>query len=95
MENKFLNMIKLGRPQAEICAFVLKTVTDTVLNVTREARKKYPYPVLFSGGVAANSILRAAFENEKDVFFAEKALCGDNALGAAVLADILLRRKTE
>ena len=93
MENKFLAMIEDGRPREDICAFVLRTVADAVLRVTKKARKEYPFPVLFSGGVAANSVLRRAFQNENDVFFAEKALCGDNALGAAVLASRSLRRK--
>ncbi len=86
MENKFRAKIADGCEQSEVCAFVLASVTRAVCDATKWARQKYGnLPVLFSGGVSACSIIRDAM-NSENVFFATKQFCGDNGLGAAVLA---------
>lgn len=70
----------------DVCRFALLTVCGAVLRATREARRKYNLPVLVSGGVSANSLLRETMSREEDVFFARDGLGGDNALGAALLS---------
>ena len=45
-----------------------------------------PLPVVFSGGVAGNSILRQRLEARFGACFAEPAFSADNGVGAAVLA---------
>ena len=53
--------------------------------------KRYPdAPVVFSGGVASNSMLRKVME-PLDPVFAEPRYSTDNAMGVAVLA----KRMTE
>ena len=53
---------------------------------TEQALKAYPgLPVVFSGGVASNSLLREIIAPLKPVF-AQPQFSTDNAMGTAVLA---------
>ncbi|MEA4921339.1 MAG: DNA-binding protein [Clostridiaceae bacterium] len=92
LENKFKAMIERGERSEDICRFTLCSVSSTVLKVTKWAMQKYSgLPVVFSGGVSVCSILREYFKMD-NVFFAEKGLGGDNALGAAILAQMEMNR---
>ena len=44
-----------------------------------------PLPVVFSGGVMSNSILREALTQRFGAWFAQPAFSADNAAGVAVL----------
>ena len=71
---------------AETAAFTLGCVAYAVRKATENALKQYPgYEVVFSGGVASNSMLRTVTAPLKPVF-AEPRYSTDNALGVAVLA---------
>jgi len=75
---------------AETAAFVLRTVGKTVQKVTENALKEHPgLPVVFSGGVASNSMLRKMLQPLEPIF-AKPEYSTDNALGVAVLAHRLL-----
>ena len=66
--------------------FTLKTVCDAVRRATEQALREHPgLPVVFSGGVASNSLLRGCFE-DLDAVFAPPQYSTDNAMGIAVLA---------
>ena len=70
--------------------FALNTVCDLVRRVTEAARKEYPdLPVLCSGGVASNSLLRKTMEG---ALFAEPQYSTDNAMGVAILTLRALER---
>ena len=85
LENKILQYHQQGHSSAETASYAVRSVCDAVVRVTREARKLYPgYEVVFSGGVASNSLLREA-GREFSAVFAEPALSTDNAMGVAVL----------
>lgn len=89
MENKVKNMLAEGCTPPSIARFAVNTVISAVRRVTDAARRDYPgLPVLFSGGVASNSALRAAMP---DAIFAAPAYASDNAMGAAVLAHRYLK----
>ena len=71
---------------ADTAAFALRSVCGAVLNATNNACKAYPgMDVVFSGGVASNSMLRTMAEGMNCVF-CEPRYSTDNALGVAVLA---------
>ena len=53
-----------------------------------QRRREHPLPVLISGGVSVCTLVQEVFAKEKDVWFAQKGLGGDNAVGAAVLASM-------
>ena len=83
MENKAKDMAAAGEPAADVARFIVATVARTIRRVTDQALEQYPgLPVLCSGGVASNSILR---EIMSDAVFAPPVCSADNALGVAVL----------
>lgn len=70
----------------ETAAYVLRCVSHTILRATENARKAYPgLPVVFSGGVASNTMLRNLL-SPIDPIFAQPQYSTDNALGVAILA---------
>ncbi len=74
-----------GDPQ-ETAAYALRCVAFAVCTATEQALKAYPgLPVVFSGGVASNSMLRQAAQ-PLDPIFAQPQFSTDNAMGVAVLA---------
>ncbi len=86
VQNQYEARIRAGETTEAVCRFVLNTVAQAVLRATRQARKTFDLPVLISGGVSACSFVRQALEAEREVWFAQKGLGGDNALGPAILA---------
>ena len=75
----------IGIP-AETAAYALRCVAFAVFQATQQALIRYPgLPVVFSGGVASNSMLRHALEPLKPIF-AQPQFSTDNAMGVAVLA---------
>lgn len=75
---------------AETAGYALRCVAHAVLSATKNAKKAYPgLEVVFSGGVASNSMLRQIMEPIKPVF-AQPQFSTDNAMGVAVLAHRLL-----
>ncbi|MDO4271326.1 MAG: DNA-binding protein [Eubacteriales bacterium] len=76
-----------------LARFTLETVANAVVRATGQALGAQPYPVLCAGGVMASRIIRARMQSSfPAVSFAEPALSGDNAVGAAVLAARLYER---
>ena len=71
---------------SETASYALRCVSQAVLCATQNAQKTYPeFPVVFSGGVASNTILRSIME-PVDPIFAQPQYSTDNALGVAVIA---------
>ena len=84
LENKVASYFANHSPE-ETAAYAMQSVIDVIIRTTKDALLRYPdFPVVFSGGVASNSMLRkscSAFH----CLFAEPALSTDNAAGIAVL----------
>ena len=73
-----------GRPE-ETAAYTLRCVAMAVSLATANACRAYPdLPVIFSGGVASNSLLRSSLTQFNPVF-AQPEFSTDNAMGVAVL----------
>ena len=84
MQNQVAKFADSNTP-ADTAAFALGTMCSAVLKATRNAQKEYPgLRIVFSGGVASNSMLR---ERTKplDPVFAQPQYSTDNAMGVAVL----------
>ena len=76
---------KHGIP-AETAAFALRCVAKAVYQATLNAQKEYAgLRVVFSGGVASNSMLRQVIAPLNPIF-SEPQYSTDNAMGVAVLA---------
>ncbi|MDD6200478.1 MAG: DNA-binding protein [Firmicutes bacterium] len=86
VENKVRQFYeKTGSPEAT-AGFALRCVACAVRRATENARKEYPgLEVVFSGGVASNSMLRKLTADLSPVF-AEPGYSTDNAMGVAILA---------
>ena len=73
---------------AETAAYALRCVCQAVKIATENAKRLYPgLEVVFSGGVASNSMLRQVMH---DAIFCQPAYSTDNAMGVAVLGHRLL-----
>jgi len=71
---------------SETAAYALRCVAKAVYLATEQALKAYPgLPVVFSGGVASNSMLRRVTAPLAPIF-ALPQFSTDNAMGVAVLA---------
>ena len=71
---------------AETAAYALRCVAKAVYLATENALKAYPgCRVVFSGGVASNSMLREVIA-PLDPIFSQPQFSTDNAMGVAVLA---------
>ena len=71
---------------AETAAYALRCVAKAVYLATEQALTEYPgMRVVFSGGVASNSLLREVIAS-LDPIFSQTQFSTDNAMGVAVLA---------
>ena len=86
LENQMQQFFARTRSAEATARFVLLSVIDTIARVSDAAQKEYPgLPVVLSGGVASNSLLRREFAG-RDAAFAAPEYSTDNAMGIALLA---------
>lgn len=84
-ENQVRSYYQRTQSGPETAAFALRTVIGAVSQATQNALGQHPdLPVVFSGGVASNSMLRLNMKGV-DAVFAEPQFSTDNAMGIAVL----------
>ena len=85
VQNKVQQYFEKCNDPVETAGFALRCVSNAVFLATKNALKAYPgYEVVFSGGVASNSMLRKVMQPLNCVF-SEPQYSTDNALGVAVL----------
>lgn len=85
VQNKVQQYFAGCNDPAETAAYCLRCVSHAVLTATRNAQKEYPgLPVVFSGGVASNAMLREVLKPLNPIF-ALPVFSTDNAMGVAVL----------
>ena len=86
VQNKVNAYYEATNDAAETAGYALRCVCHAVFTATKNAMKEYPgLPVVFSGGVASNSMLREKLVPLNPVF-AQPQFSTDNAMGVAVLA---------
>lgn len=88
VQNQYQARLQKGESRENVCRFVLLTVAHTIVQATRNVRKMQKLPVMISGGVSVCSLVQQVFAGEPDLWFAQKGLGGDNAVGVAVLASM-------
>ena len=87
VQNKVQQFYAANDNAVETAAYALRCVAEAVYLATKNALKTYPgLRVVFSGGVASNSMLRTRLADLNPVF-AQPQYSTDNAMGVAVLAD--------
>ncbi len=86
LENKVCQFRTQGHDDAQTARYAILSVCHAVTAATAAAQKQYPgLEVVFSGGVASNTLLRAHCAAFRPVF-AQPQYSADNAMGVAVLA---------
>ena len=86
VQNKVQQFHEKYDTPAETAAFALRCVAKAVYLASEQALKAYPgHRIVFSGGVASNSMLREVIRPLNPIF-SEPQYSTDNAMGVAVLA---------
>ena len=86
VENQVQQYFTRTGSREKTAAFALDSVCRAVYAATDHARRRHPgLPVVFSGGVASNAMLRRQME-PFDPVFCPPQYATDNAMGVAVLA---------
>ena len=85
VQNKVQQFYQKYENKEETAAYALRCVAGSIQQATQNAQKLYPgLPVIFSGGVASNSLLRETLAPLNPVF-APIQYSTDNAMGVAIL----------
>lgn len=87
VENKAKKMFESNESPEDIARFVLSFVAQSVSAMLKEVCKQYGnLPIVFSGGVSSNSLLRDVIKKDFDAYFAQPEFSLDNAAGIAIYA---------
>ncbi len=85
IQNKVSRYFEKTGNKVETAAYTLRCICYAVCKATQNALKQYPgFPVVFSGGVASNQMLREQLVHF-DPIFSEPQFATDNAMGVAIL----------
>lgn len=94
VENKCKQMLDKGYKHEDIALYCLSYIYSAIDDTVSELIGKYGnLPVVFSGGVMSNQIIRNKLETKYKSYFAEPQFSADNACGVAVLASICNKGK--
>lgn len=89
VENKCRKMFNADESKEDICRFCIDYIMQALKKMVLFATDKCgELPLLFSGGVSSNSIIRESFERQFEALFSEPVFSSDNAAGIAILAGI-------
>lgn len=93
IQNKCSAMYENGESKENICRYCIDSVMSALTQMADWALEKCgDLPIVFSGGVMSNSIIRAELTARYGAFFAEPEFSCDNAAGLAVMASIQAER---
>ena len=94
LENKVKKFLDDGEEKSDIALFVFDSIGEALKKSAEFLRKKHgSLPLLFAGGVCANTKIRQKLSQLEDVYFASVELSSDNACGTALLAEKHLKKK--
>lgn len=87
IENKTKKLIEDNTSPEDTAKFVLTYLSQSILTMLEKVSEKYGrLPIVFSGGVSSNTILRQTIKSKFDAYFADACYSCDNAVGTAVYA---------
>ena len=87
IQNQCERMKAAGDPERDIARYCIEAVCAALRGMTLELQERFPgLPLLYSGGVTSNSLIRERFTEEFGAVFAAPGFCSDNAAGIAQLA---------
>ena len=89
LENKCADMLKKGETQEDTAKFCLDFIRASLEKMLLSVFENYgELPVVFSGGVMSNSIIRDFFTKKYGAVFGLPQFSTDNAAGTAILAKL-------
>ena len=87
VENKCRAMFEKGEKPEDVCRYCIDYIMTALYKIALFAKEKYgDLPMIFSGGVMSNKIIREEFEKTLGAGFAAPEFSADNAAGIALLA---------
>lgn len=87
IENKTKKLIEDNTSPEDTAKFVLTYLSQSILAMLEKVTEEYgKLPIVFSGGVSSNTILRQTIKSKFDAYFADACYSCDNAVGTAVYA---------
>ena len=87
LENKCMQMLEKNESNCDVSKFCLDYIFCALDVMTEYALKKYgSLPLVYSGGVMSNTIIKNKLQYKYNGLFAEPAFSCDNAAGAAIMA---------
>ena len=87
LENQCARMVEKGDSKADVCRYCLVYLAEALTAMAESAlRRCGDLPLVFSGGVTANTLLRKTLGDRFECVFASPELACDNAVGTAYLA---------
>ena len=93
VENQCKMMLDKGESVENVAlrclSYIYSAIDDTVIELTNNYGN---LPLVFSGGVMSNKLIRQELEKSYNAFFAEPQFSSDNACGIAVLSSICNKR---
>lgn len=93
IENKFKKMYENGDSKEDIARFCILSIVEAIDSMAKRLVEEYgDLPVLFSGGVSSNSLLRERLSEKYDSVFAPGEYSVDNAAGIAYLTYLQNKR---
>lgn len=94
MENKARRMLEQGTAPEDLCRFILVYLAAVLCRMAEDAiAEAGEQPIVFSGGVMSNGILREELSRRFQCCFGEREYSSDNAAGAAVIGSVLYQRE--
>lgn len=89
LQNICEKMKRDGESDADIAKFCIDYISQVLYEMTKNLTEKYPgLPLVYSGGVMSNTLIRKRFTEEFGAVFAAPGFSSDNAAGLAVLASL-------
>lgn len=96
IENKAKKLLESGETKENVALFCIESVSAALEGMTRRIIEKYGnLPLVYSGGVMSNSIIRERFKEKYNAVFAKPEFSCDNAAGVAIIGYHKGKRKTE
>lgn len=94
VENKCKKMLEKEESPCDIALYCIKYIESALSDTCDSLLKQYGnIPIVFSGGVMSNSIIRRDFEKKYGAFFAEPVFSSDNACGIAYLTYLMYKKE--
>ena len=93
VENICEKMLENGEKSENIATYTIAFAAETLCKMTLKIKEKYSdLPIVYSGGVMANNIIKNKLHQITKADFASTELSGDNAVGIALLAKLSLEK---